>query len=109
MSDIKKNGKWIYIAAPYTHPDPVENTHRAIKAGEMWIAKGYIPVIPHLSLLWHMVVPHPEQFWYDVTLEWMKRCDCVFRLSGKSTGADEEVRVARELGLTIFFEESADA
>lgn len=106
MTTIKKDGKWIYIAGPYTNPDPVENSQRAIKVAEEWVERGYIPIIPHLSLMWHLVVAHPAQFWYDYTAEQMKRCDLVYRMLGESKGADEEVALARDLGIPVVFQQS---
>lgn len=95
--------KWCYIAAPYAVPDPVKNTHRVIKFAEKVIEKGYLPIIPHLTLLWHAVEPKPEEFWYDYTMELMKRCDMVIRLSGYSDGADREVAMARKMGIEVVF------
>jgi hypothetical protein len=100
---------WIYVAGPYTHPDPVENTHRAIRVGDHLESLGFVPIIPHLSLLWHMVVPHPDpQFWYDITAEWLKRCDLVYRLKGASKGGDEEVALAMKLGILVLYEDESD-
>lgn len=95
--------KWVYIAAPYSVPDPVKNTHRVVKFAEAVIKKGYLPIIPHLTLLWHAIVPKPDEFWYDYTMELMKRCDLVIRLSGFSAGADREVEMAKKLGIEVLF------
>ncbi len=97
------NKKMIYIAAPYTHPDPVANTHAAIRVAEQLIDEGFIPIVPHLSLLWHMVTPHPLEFWYGYDLEILGRCDFLLRIGGKSTGADAEVEFARQEGIPVFF------
>jgi len=99
---------WAYVAGPYSLGDPVENTNRAIRVGDHLESLGFVPIIPHLSLLWHMVVPHPAQFWYDITAEWLKRCDLVYRLNGKSKGADEEVALARQLGVIVIYEDESD-
>jgi hypothetical protein len=95
----------LYIAGPYTHPDPVENTHRAIKVGHIIYDKTmWVPLVPHLSLLAHMVVPREEAYWYQFDLDQMAHCQAVVRLPGASTGADNEMRVAQQLGLqTVFF------
>jgi hypothetical protein len=95
---------WAYVAGPYTNPDCVENTNRAIRVGDHLESLGFVPIIPHLSLLWHMVVPHSAQFWYDITAEWLKRCDLVYRLKGASKGGDEEVALAKELGIPVIYE-----
>ena len=92
----------IYIAGPYTNPDPVQNTHNAIKTADALVEAGYDPYVPHLTLLWHMVSPHPLQFWYDHDMKWLEVCDAVLRLPGKSSGADAEVARATELGIPIY-------
>ncbi len=81
----------IYIAGPYTHPDPIVNTRAAVLAGEAVLAAGAIPVVPHLSMLWHLVSPHDVDWWYNYDLQLLARCDALLRLPGASTGADREV------------------
>jgi hypothetical protein len=95
--------KMVYIAAPYTHPDPVANTHDAIRVAERIIDEGFTPIIPHLCLLWHLVTPHPPEFWYAHDLEILRRCDFLLRIGGTSTGADAEVEFARREGIPVFF------
>lgn len=42
----------VYIAGPYTNPDPVANTHNAIKiADQLYVDGVCVPIIPHLTLL----------------------------------------------------------
>lgn len=90
----------LYVAGPYTNPDPVINTHAACRVGTALIEHTtWIPMIPHTSLLWHAVTPRPVEFWYALDLALMERCDAIVRLPGPSVGADNEVRVARELRL----------
>jgi hypothetical protein len=98
---------WVYVAGPYTHPDPIENTHRAIRVGDHLATLGFVPIIPHLSLLWHMVAPHPAKYWYGITAEWLKRCDVVYRLKGASKGGDEEVALADKLGIPVIYEDES--
>ncbi len=95
--------KLIYIAAPYTYPDPVENTHKVIKLAERIIGAGYTPYIPHLNLLWHLVVPHSQEFWYTYDLEILKRCDALLRMDGSSEGADREVQFAKDNNILIIY------
>lgn len=92
----------IYIAGPYTHPDPVVNTRIAIDAWNKLIAAGNTPIVPHVSMLLHLVYPKPIEFWYKYDIEIMKRCDAVLRLPGNSIGADAEVRAAKDIGLPVY-------
>lgn len=96
--------KLVYLAGPYTHPDPVENTHKIIQEATKIVEDGIVtPVVPHLSLLWHMVTPRPESFWYDYDLQLLKRCDALLRFPGASWGADNEVLFANERSIPVFY------
>jgi hypothetical protein len=92
----------IYVAGPYTKGDVAVNVRNAILAGEQVAAMGHIPFIPHLTHFWHLVCPHDVKFWYEQDLVWLRQCEALLRLPGESTGADEEVRLAQELGLPVF-------
>lgn len=93
----------VYLAAPYRLPDPVQNTHRAITVADELIFDGFIPYIPHLTLLWHLVTPRNAEFWYDYDYHILKRCDAVLRIEGESVGADKEVELAKECGIPVFY------
>ncbi len=93
----------IYIAGPYTLGDQIINTRNVIFAAEKIIELGHIPFIPHLNLLWHLVSPHPPEFWYKFDLEWLKECDAILRLDGESKGSDNEVAFAKDLKLRVFY------
>ncbi len=93
----------VYVAGPYTHPDPVENTHKAIAVCDRLVLDDRVtPICPHLSLLWHIVKPHDIDFWYRYDLEVMARCDAVLRLFGASSGADAEVAAAYRHKIPVF-------
>lgn len=94
--------RWIFVAGPYTADDPVINTRNAILAGIDLRNRGYTPIVPHLFHLAHLVAPQPYGFWTDWDMDLLKRCDCLVRLPGESSGADAEVVRARELGLEVF-------
>jgi hypothetical protein len=98
----------VYIAGPYTRPDPVVNTRNAVEAASALYATGLVvPVVPHLTMLWHLIDPQPVEFWYGYDLHILRRCDAVFVLPGSSVGADNEVTVARELSMPVFETEAA--
>ena len=95
----------VYVAGPYTHPDPVLNTHDACVIGSQLIDSGMCGVvIPHPTLVWHMVTPRPLEDWYAIDLAALARCDAVYRFPGASTGADAEVAFAEARHIPVFYE-----
>ena len=93
----------IYIAGPYAHPDPVENSRKAIMAAESLVKMGHTPFVPHLTLMWHLVAPHDVEFWYRYDLIWLYHCEGVLRLPGKSKGADNEVEFAIAEDIPVYY------
>lgn len=95
---------YIYVAGPYTKVDVILNVREAVKVGDKLREMGHTPFIPHLTMLWHLIAPHSAvDYWYQLDLEWLKKCDALFRFPGKSKGADVEVEFARKLGLPVYF------
>lgn len=93
----------VYIAGPYTHPDPVANTHAVIALATELVDEGLVtPLVPHLTLLWHIVAPRPLEFWYAYDVALLRRCDALFRLDGSSSGADMEVEFATTHEIPVF-------
>ncbi len=99
-------GVMVYIAAPFTEPDPVLNTHVVIKIADSLLAAGFVPVIPHLSLVWHLVSPKPYAVWLAYDRELLRRCDAVLRIPGFSVGATQECRLAESLGIPVVHSRS---
>jgi hypothetical protein len=98
-----KDRPLVYIAGPYTRPDPVENTHAVIRLASDLVDEGTVtPFVPHLTLLWHIVSPRPLDFWYEYDVATLARCDAVFRMPGESTGADKEVEFAEAASVPVF-------
>lgn len=102
MAEVAKR-LMVYVAGPYTKPDPCANTHRAVHVGQDLWDEGYCPVIPHLTLLWNSIIPNPYQMWMDLDLLWLERCDVVLRLLGESSGADKEEEHARKVGIPVVY------
>lgn len=96
---------FVYCAAPYQFPDPVENTHRTVKVADRLDSTGIITAyVPHISLLWHLIVPHDADFWYSYDLAVLNRADALLRLPGVSVGADNEVQFAEDHNIEVFWE-----
>lgn len=93
----------IYITAPYTG-----NTHLAVEAnvlrsriiGDAVAQAGMMPLIPQSNTA-HMDSGQSPQFWYDGTMELMRRCDAVL-LFGHSKGVVGEDLEARRLNLPVY-------
>lgn len=101
----------LYIAAPYTRPDPVVNTNAVCRlATVIFEQTKWAPVVPHLSLLWHLVTPRPIEHWYRLDLHVLAHCDAIVRCPGESTGADDEVILAADFKwmVTVKFEDLPD-
>jgi hypothetical protein len=106
----------ILIAGPYrsgTGDDPVlmDMNLRTLESVALPLYRaGHIPMIGEwiaLPLLREAGSKHPGDAVYDEVLypiarRLICRCDAVLRLPGVSKGADDDVRLARELGLRVF-------
>jgi hypothetical protein len=92
----------VYIAGPYTKPDPEANTKRAIEAGNKLLDAGFAPFCPHLSHYWHLQTPRDYEDWMAIDLAWLPMADAVVRLPGESSGADREVVLAHTLAIPVY-------
>ncbi len=92
----------IYVAGPYTNGDVAQNVRTAIEYGNNLRALGHTPFIPHLTHFWHLVFPHKYQYWMDYDIEWLLQCDALFRVAGKSDGADLEEEIAKKYDMPIY-------
>ena len=107
----------ILIAGPYrsgTNNDPAlirRNLDRLESFSLPIYQAGHIPMIgewvalPILKQAGSMSLGDTiaEQFLYPVASRLLQRCDAVFRIEGASKGADEDIRIARERGLPVYF------
>lgn len=93
--------RFVYVASPYTKGDVAVNVRASIDAANVIAENGYFVFCPLLTHFWHLVHPHPVEFWYAQDLGWLEKCDLLVRLPGESTGADAEVARARELGIPV--------
>lgn len=107
----------ILIAGPYrsgTNDDTAlmqQNLKNLEAVALPLFRKGHIPMIGEwvalpLIKLAGSVKPGDEaweEVQYPVAHRLLKKCDAVLRLQGASKGADEDVRVATEHGLKIYY------
>ncbi len=107
----------ILIAGPYrsgTNDDPKlmqQNLDRLESAALPLFRLGHIPMIGEwvaLPLLHIAGSKKPgdaayEEILYPVAKRLLTKCDAVLRLPGESKGADEDVRIAKERGLKVYY------
>lgn len=99
---MRKPIKYVYVAAPYNIPNPIHNCTSAFRKADILVECGFTPIIPHTCVVWNLVTPRYEDFWYAYTLDLMRLCDAVLRCPGESRGVEEECRVAGEIGIPVF-------
>ena len=95
--------KTVYIASPYTIGDKLENVHTQILAAELLSEHGFVPFWPLHSHYWHELYKHDWQFWLDMDLVWLEKCDIMLRLPGESQGADIEEAHAKKHGIKVYY------
>ncbi len=107
----------ILIAGPYrsgTNDDPKlmhQNLQNLESVALPLFRKGHIPMIGEwvalpLIKLAGSVKPGDkewEEVQYPVAHRLLEKCDAVLRIQGASKGADEDVRIAKERGLKIYY------
>jgi hypothetical protein len=92
----------VYVAGPYTKPDPEANTLQALKVADTLLAMGHTPFVPHLYHYWEAFSPKPYEIWTGLDMQWLEQCEAVFLITGDSPGAEAEVARAKELGIPIY-------
>jgi hypothetical protein len=110
------NPMTILIAGPYrsgTKDDPVlmqQNLDRMNNYALELFRGGHIPLIGEwlaLPLLKAAGSTKPgdeiyKEISYPIAHRLLAKCDAVLRIEGASNGADNDVKIARELGLKIY-------
>ena len=99
----KRNFRVIYVSGPYTG-NVVRNVQAAVKAADLLVECGFIPICPHLTHLWDTISPHSYDYWMDMDLKLVEIVDAVFRLPGESHGADMECEKASKLGIPVYMD-----
>lgn len=115
METPRANSHLLYLAAPYSDPDPIirlSRYHEANLAAARIMAAGY-GVISPLSMGVTITASCPGklgsdwEIWKNVCLRMLEQCDtfCILTLPGweKSIGVQAELEHAKALGLAICF------
>lgn len=93
----------VYIASPYTLGDVAVNVKAQLDCVDELMNLGFAPFAPLYSHFQHMAHPRPYQDWIKIDLVWVEACDCVLRLPGESSGADGEVKLAKQMNKPVFY------
>lgn len=100
----------VYIAGPLTSGGAekiAENVRNAVMAGATLMKKGYAVYIPHLThfqdILSGWAYPFNYNDWLAHDFEWLRVCDVMFVLPGKSAGVEAEIKFAKEKGIPIYY------
>jgi hypothetical protein len=107
----------ILVAGPYrsgTNDDPKlmqANLEKLEAAALPLFRLGHVPMIGEwvaLPLLRQAGSKKPgdkvyEEILYPVAHRLLLKCDAVLRLEGASKGADEDIKIAKERGLKIYY------
>lgn len=107
----------ILIAGPYrggTNDDPKliqQNLDKLEAVALPLFRMGHLPLIGewialplmHLAGSKHIGDSVWDEIQYPVADRLLEKCDAVLRLEGESKGADNDVRIAKERGLKIYY------
>ena len=108
----------ILISGPYrggTNDDPIlikQNLAKLESVALPLFRKGHIPMIgewialPLMNLAGSLKIGDSiwDEIQYPTAHRLLEKCDAVLRLEGASKGADEDVRIAKERGLKIYYD-----
>jgi hypothetical protein len=116
MSESKKP-LIILIAGPYRSgtndvPEKMEQNLRSLEEYALPVYQaGHLPMIGEWVAL--PVIREAgsqnvgdsvyQEFLYPVASRLLERCDAVLRVPGESKGADQDVAIARQRGLPVFY------
>ena len=115
---MPKKPMMILIAGPYrsgTGDDPARmaaNLKRLEEASWPIFEKGHVPMIGEWVALpiWHMAGGKSvgdnlyDSILHPTAGRLLQHCDAVLRLQGESKGAENDVRIARERGIPVYFD-----
>lgn len=104
--------KTVYVAGAMNSNNilgVLENIQRGIYYGGQVLQLGLAPFVPHLDVFFKMLggedLNIPMQHYYDYTMEFLTRCDCMLVCPKfeNSLGTKAEIDKAKELGIPIYY------
>jgi len=115
---MSKKPMMILIAGPYrsgTGDDPARmeaNLKRLEEASWPIFQKGHVPMIGEWVALpvWHTAGGKAvgdtlyDRILHPAAGRLLEHCDAVLRLPGESRGAENDVRIARQRGIPVYFD-----
>jgi len=116
MSTTSKKPMMILIAGPYrsgTNDDPAlikKNVQQMESYALPIFRAGHIPILgewlalPLVELAGSKNLGDEKfnEIFHPIAIRLLEKCDAVLRVGGPSTGADEMVRIGRDLGLAVY-------
>uniref|UniRef100_A0A6M3LAX0 DUF4406 domain-containing protein n=1 Tax=viral metagenome TaxID=1070528 RepID=A0A6M3LAX0_9ZZZZ len=105
--------KVIYVAGKYTSSSEwglYQNIHHAREVAHRLWDEGWAVICPHsnTSFFGGEYANHhiDREIWIKGDLEILSRCDAIYMLNNwqKSRGAIDELKLAEELGLEVYYE-----
>lgn len=104
--------KTVYVAGAMSADNiltMLDNIHDGIKLGAELLKRGYAPFVPHMDVAYKLQNGHnfdvPLQYYYDYTMEFLKRCDVVVVCKNwvNSKGTLAEIDMAQRLGIPVYY------
>ena len=102
----------VFVSGPISTVDParsepaydqiIGHIRAAVDVGSTLLKLGFAPYIPHLTHYFNLMAPQPYEVWIELDRAYLDVCDCMLRLSGKSSGADREAAYAHGRGIPVF-------
>jgi len=107
----------IMVSGPYrggTNDDPTLIKNNLEKLEEFALEifnKGHVPIVgewlalPLIKLAGSQKIGDEqwERIQYPIAHRMLEKCDAVLRIKGESKGADQDVMIAKERGLIIYY------
>lgn len=92
----------VYVGGPISKGDTIAHVRKAIDEARVLRAAGYAPVIPHLSVLDHLVYVRDYLDWLDEDFTHLMSCQLMVAIPGESSGTDKEKGWASDAGIPAY-------